>query len=51
MELSDDYFQASIEKINTCIVERQNDAEYAGDEKACDSALPTERSTQKGQFS
>lgn len=50
VELSEDYFAASIDKIATCIEQRENDTDYAGDEKACDSAMGTERSSQKGQF-
>ena len=40
IELNDDYFQASIEKIVTCIEQRENMSTYAGDEKACDSEMP-----------
>ena len=40
IELNDDYFQASIDKIVTCIEQRENMSTYAGDEKACDSEMP-----------
>ena len=40
IELNDDYFQASIDKIVTCIEQRENMSTYAGDAKACDSEMP-----------
>ena len=40
MELSDDYFDASIDKIVTCIENRANMSSYVGDAEACDSPIP-----------
>ena len=40
IELNVDYFKASIEKIVTCIDQRENMSTYAGDKLACDSTIP-----------
>lgn len=40
IELNDDYFQASIDKIVSCIDHRADMSTYAGDELACDSPMP-----------
>ena len=40
IELNDDYFQASIDKIVTCIDNRANMSTYVGDESACDAPTP-----------
>eukprot|EP01043_Picozoa_sp_COSAG02_P044201 COSAG02_NODE_3925_length_6036_cov_4.614620_2_plen_1129_part_00 len=40
IELNDDYFQASIDKIVTCIDSRANMSTYVGDERACDAPMP-----------
>lgn len=40
IELNDDYFQASIDKIVTCIDNRANMSKYVGDDLACDAPIP-----------
>jgi hypothetical protein len=40
IELNDDYFQASIDKIVDGIDKRENMSTYVGDAQACDSDMP-----------
>ncbi len=40
IELNDDYFDASIDKIVTCIEQRTNMSSYVGDAEACASPIP-----------
>jgi hypothetical protein len=40
VELNDDYFDASIDKIVTCIEQRTNMSSYVGDAEACASPIP-----------
>ena len=47
VEISNDYFEASIKKIAECVEHRDRDQSYAGDEEAGNSAMPEENDGDK----